>query len=95
MSVAKMTFDSRFISNRRFDMPVIEDEIKGLAEQIWPDHEIEVGPNRLAAKGSDAAREIQGYAVYVRDSNGKPIEKVKAGSLEKLLEGIELRLSNG
>jgi hypothetical protein len=76
-------------------MPVIEDEIKGLAEQIWPDHEIEVGPNRSAATGSDAAREIKGYAVYVRDSNGKPIEKVKAGSLEKLLEGIELRLSNG
>jgi hypothetical protein len=76
-------------------MPVIEDEIKGLAEQIWPDHEIEVGPNRSAAKGSDADREIKGYAVYVRGSNGKSIEKVKAGSLEKLLEAIELRLSNG
>ena len=76
-------------------MPVIEEQIKGLAEQIWPDREIEVGPNRSAAKGSDAARKIKGYAVYVRDSDGKFIEKVKAGSLEQLLEGIELRLSNG
>lgn len=76
-------------------MPVIEEEIKGLAEQIWPDHEIEVGPNRSAPKWGDVARDIQGYAVYVWDSDGKPIEKVKAGTLEKLLEGIELRLSQG
>ena len=73
-------------------MSTIEQEIKTLAEKIWPDMYIEVGPNKSAAKFGDVSPDNSGYAVYVRD-DGESIDKVKAGTLERLLEAIELKLN--
>jgi hypothetical protein len=72
----------------------IEQEIKSLAECIWPDMSIEVGPNGSDAEFGDGARDNNGYAVCVRD-NGVPVDKVQAGTLERLLEAIELKLNRG
>jgi hypothetical protein len=75
-------------------MSAIEQEIKSLAECIWPDMSIEVGPNGSEAEYGDVSRDNDGYAVCVRD-NGVPVDKVKAGTLERLLEAIELKLNRG
>jgi len=75
-------------------MTAIEEEIKSLAECIWPDMNIEVGPNGSEAEFGHGVPENNGYAVCVRD-NGVPVDKVQAGTLERLLEAIELKLNRG
>jgi hypothetical protein len=72
----------------------IEQEIKSLAECIWPDKYIEVGPNQSEAEFGDGTADSNGYAVRVRD-HGVPVDKVQAGTLERLLEAIELKLNPG
>ena len=73
-------------------MSAIEQEIKSLAESIWPDMSIEVGPNGSEAEYGDESRDNNGYAVSVR-ANGVRVDQVKAGTLERLLEAIELKLN--
>jgi hypothetical protein len=75
-------------------MSAIEQEIKSLAESIWPDMSIEIGPNGSDAGVGDQSHDNNGYAVSVRE-NGVRIDKVKAETLEKLLEAIELKLNRG
>lgn len=75
-------------------MSTIEQEIKTLAEKISPDMYIEVGPNKSVAQVGDVFPDNSGYAVYVRD-DGVDVDKVKAGTRERLLEAIELKLNRG
>ena len=75
-------------------MSAIEQEIKSLAECIWPDMNIEIGPNGSETEFGDESTDNNGYAVSVRN-NGVDVDKVKAGTLERLLEAIELKLNQG
>ncbi len=75
-------------------MSTIKHEIKTLAEKIWPGMDIEIGPNKSGAEFGDVSPDNGGYTVYVRD-NGVDVDKVNAGTLERLLEAIELKLNRG
>jgi hypothetical protein len=75
-------------------MSMIEQEIKTLAEKIWPNMHIEVGPNKSTTKVGGVSPDDSGYAVHVHDGN-EEVDKVMAGTLERLLEAIELKLNRG
>jgi hypothetical protein len=75
-------------------MSAIEEEIKSLAESIWPDMCIEIGPNGSETEFGGVSPDHDGYAVSVR-KNGVRVDEVKAGTLERLLEAIELKLNRG
>jgi hypothetical protein len=75
-------------------MSTIEQEIKTLAEKIWPGMHIEIGPNKSGAEFRDASPHNGGYTIFVRD-NGVDVDKLEAGTLERLLEVIELKLNRG
>jgi hypothetical protein len=75
-------------------MSAIEQEIKSLAETIWPDMCIEVEPNGSESEYGDKSLDNNGYALSVSD-HGVRVDTVKAGTLERLLEAIELKLNRG
>jgi hypothetical protein len=53
-----------------------------------------LGSNKSGAEFGDVSPDSGGYTVFVRDS-GVDVDKVKAGTLERLLEAIELKLNRG
>jgi hypothetical protein len=73
----------------------IEEEIKKFAETIWPDYEITIGPHEGPVQSGKVQSDTNAYTLIVRDREHRFVDKVSAGSMEKLRELIEQKLNKG
>ena len=73
----------------------IKEEIKTVAQTIWPEYEITVGPVEANPQVGGVPPDVTKYAVDVRDRDGQFVDRVTAGTMEKLRELIEQKLNRG
>jgi hypothetical protein len=76
-------------------MPAIKEEIKSVAETIWPEYEITVGPAEGNPQVGGVPPDATSYVVDVRDRDGNFVDMLTAETLEKLRELIEQKLNRG
>jgi hypothetical protein len=73
----------------------IKDEVKAVAETIWPEYEITVGPVEGNPQVGGVPPDVTKYAVDVRDRDGQFVDRVTADTMEELRELIEQKLNRG